>query len=124
MPLPKPDAADDSLVLIHNPRCSKSRATLALLEERGAKLEIREYLEEPLSLDELEGLQARFGGPVIEWVRTGEDAFGEAGLDESADDATLLAAIAAHPKLLQRPILVRGARAAIGRPPEQVLELL
>ena len=74
MPLP----ADDTLVLLHNPRCSKSRATLALLEERGAKFEIREYLSDPLSREELAGLGGCLGRPPREWVRSKEAAFSDA----------------------------------------------
>jgi arsenate reductase len=112
------------LLLLHNPRCSKSRATLALLEERGAWFEVREYLNDPLSIPELEELGRRLGGAIIDWTRTGESAFAELGLRKDASDDELLAALAAHPILLQRPILVSDHRAAIGRPPEEVLELL
>ena len=116
--------SDEQMVLLHNPRCSKSRATLALLEERGAKFEIREYLSDPLSREELAGLSGCLGRPPREWVRTREGAFSDVGLsDESSDDA-LLDAVAAHPILMERPILVRGGRAAVGRPPEDVLRLL
>ena len=121
MPLPKTDA---QLLLLHNPRCSKSRATLALLEERGVEFELRKYLEAPLDRAELDDLRERLALPVADWVRRGEDAFGEVGLGDGASEDQLLDAIAAHPILLQRPILVRGQRAAIGRPPEKVLELL
>jgi len=115
---------DGSLLLLHNPRCSKSRAARALLEERGAACAIRLYLEEPLSRAELEELQRRLARPVREWVREREPAFAAAGLSGASGDAALLDAIAAHPELLERPILVRGARAVLGRPPERVLELL
>jgi arsenate reductase len=111
-------------VLIHNPRCSKSRAVLEILEQRGVAFEIRDYLERPLELKELEGLRLRLGLPVREWTRSGEEAFATEGLDDETSDAELMAAIVRHPILLQRPILVRGDRAKIGRPPEQVLELL
>ncbi len=115
---------DETPLLLHNPRCSKSRAALALLEERGVSFALRPYLDEPLTRDELGVLRARLGRPANEWVRKGEDAFGEAGLDASSDDAALLDAMAAHPILIERPILVRGKRAVVGRPPENVLELL
>lgn len=111
------------LVLLHNPRCSKSRAAKALLEERGAKFRLRLYLEEPLSRTELEELARRLGRPAREWVRRGEPAFAAAELGRS-DDEAVLDAIAKHPELLERPILVRGDRAVVGRPPEKVLELL
>jgi arsenate reductase len=115
---------DETPLLLHNPRCSKSRAALALLEERGLPFVERRYLDEPLSREELDALRARLGRPPGEWVRKGEDAFAEAGLDASADEAAILDAMAAHPILIERPILVRGARAVVGRPPERVLELL
>jgi arsenate reductase len=116
--------SDDQILLLHNPRCSKSRATLALLEERGAKFEVREYLNEPLSREELSSVGERLGRPLRGWVRNKEAAFAEAGLSaDSADDA-VLDAVVAHPILMERPIVIRGRRAAVGRPPEDVLALL
>src|SRR5262245_24677337 len=119
---PLPDG--DALVLLHNPRCSKSRAAHALLTERGVAFAERRYLEDPLSRAELSSLRERLARPASEWVRSDEAAFVAAGLDERSDEAALLAAMAAHPILIERPILVRGARAVVGRPPERVLELL
>jgi len=95
-----------------------------MLEERGIAFEVRDYLERPLALEELEWLKQRLGLPVSEWTRSGETVFAQEGLGEDASDAELLAAIVRHPTLLQRPILVRGERAKVGRPPERVLELL
>jgi arsenate reductase len=118
-----PDAAD-TLLLLHNPRCSKSRAARALLEERGARFVERRYLEEPLSLAELRDLAGRLGAPARDFVRRGEPAFAAAGLGPDASDDAVLRAIAAQPILLERPILVRGGRAVVGRPPERVLALL
>jgi arsenate reductase len=115
---------DESLLLIHNPRCSKSRGAKGLLEERGVPFELRLYLEAPLSRAELGELRRRLGRPAREWVRRGEPAFAAAGLGPESDDAAVLAAIAQHPELLERPILVSGDRAVVGRPPEKVLELL
>jgi arsenate reductase len=114
----------DSLILLHNPRCSKSRAAKALLEERGIDFSIRLYLEAPLTRTELEDLRRRLGRPTREWVRRAEPAFGAAGLSAESDEGALLDAVAKHPELLERPILVRGARAVLGRPPERVLDLL
>ena len=82
------------------------------------------YLEEPLSRDELEELRDCLGQPPAEWVRKGEKSFDAADLVAAGDDAALLDAIAAHPEILQRPILVRGGRARVGRPPEAILELV
>jgi arsenate reductase len=114
-------AGDDELVLLHNPRCSKSRAARALLEERGVAFVERRYLEEPLSPAELADLAARLGRSPRDWARRGE---AEWTLGDDASDARVLAAMAAHPILIERPILVRGSRAVVGRPPERVLELL
>jgi arsenate reductase len=114
----------ETLLLIHNPRCSKSRAAKSLLEERGVPFELRLYLEDPLSRAELTELRGRLGRPAREWVRRGEPAFAAAGLKSESDDVAVLAAIAGHPELLERPILVSGDRAVVGRPPEKILELL
>jgi len=116
--------AREGFVLLHNPRCSKSRETKALLESRGVAFEERCYLDEPLDRAELRDLAARLGKPIGEWVRRKEAAFAEAGLDAGSSDDALLDAVAAHPILMERPILVRGARAKVGRPPEDVLALL
>jgi arsenate reductase len=118
-----PDS-DDTMLLLHNPRCSKSRATLALLEERGATFEVRPYLDDPLTPDELRSLAARLGKPPAEWVRSKEKQFTESGLTAASSEDELIAGIAAHPILMERPILVRGDRAVVGRPPEDVLSLL
>ena len=115
---------DDALVLLHNPRCSKSRAAHALLCERGVSFVERRYLEEPLSRAELTALRERLARPAAEWVRSGEAAYAEAGLDTSSGDVAILDAMAAHPILIERPIFVRGARAVVGRPPESILTLL
>ena len=111
-----------SLVLLHNPRCSKSRAAKALLEERGEEFAIRLYLQDPLSRAELAQLRKQLGRPAREWIRRSEPA--AAGLAPEADDRSVLDALAQHPELLERPILVRGERAVVGRPPERILELL
>jgi arsenate reductase len=116
-------SSDAETLLIHNPRCSKSRATLALLEERGIEFDVRLYLDEPLTRPELEELGRRLDRPVAEWVRPGEACYAEVGLSAESTEETLLDAIARHPKLLQRPVVVRGDRAEIGRPPERVLDL-
>jgi arsenate reductase len=118
-----PDA-EGELLLLHNPRCSKSRAARELLEARGVAFRERRYLDDPLDREELADLRARLGRPAIEWTRTGEAAFREAGLSRESDEEALLDALASHPVLLERPVLVRGRRAVVGRPPETVLELL
>lgn len=120
----RPGLPDTTLLLIHNPRCSKSRKALELLEERGASFELRLYLEDPLSGAELTELRRRLGRPALEWTRRGEPAFSAAGLGPESREDAVLDAIAQHPELLERPILVRGERAVVGRPPERVLELI
>jgi arsenate reductase len=114
----------DKLTLLHNPRCSKSRAARGLLRERNVDFRERAYLDEPLSAEELRELARRLGRPAREWLRKGEKAFEEAGLDASSSDDAILEAMASHPILIERPILVSPDRAVVGRPPEQILELL
>jgi arsenate reductase len=110
--------------LLHNPLCSKSRAAKALLDERGLAYQERRYLEEPLSPDELAVLRQRLDRPAREWVRPGEEAYRQAGLSPASSEEAVLAAMARFPILIERPIFVRGDRAVVGRPPDQVLELL
>jgi arsenate reductase len=118
-------AYDAELRIFHNPRCSKSREALALLQQRGLQPEVIEYLKTPPSLGQLQELQRLLGLPVRELLRSGEDAYRELGLaDTSLSDEQLLQAIAAHPQLLQRPIVVNGGRAVIARPPELLDSLL
>lgn len=109
--------------IYHNPRCSKSRAALALLEERGIEPEIVRYLDNPPSAEEIQGLLTLLDRTPGELARRGEAAWRELGLAD-ADDGTILEAMASHPKLIERPIVVNGDRAALGRPPEAVLDIL
>ena len=109
----------------HNPRCSKSRAGLALLQERGAEVTVRRYLEDAPSADEIAAVRAALGQPpAIDMMRPGETLFRQLGLSKGDDDATLMAAMAAHPVLIERPLAIGRGRAVIGRPPERLLELL
>ena len=113
------------LTLFHNPRCSKSRGALELLEARGLAPTIVRYLETPPSAAELQALLGKLGIGARQLLRTGEDEYKALGLDDpQLSDAQLIEAMAAHPKLIERPILVAGDRAVIGRPPEKVLEIL
>lgn len=112
------------LVILHNPRCAKSREALKLLQERGVPLEIVEYLKQPLSLDELKKLRQKLGLPASQWVRKKEKEYAQAGLSKDSSEAEILSAIARYPILLERPIVIRGQKAVIGRPPEKVLELV
>lgn len=110
--------------IYHNPRCSKSRATLALLEERGVDVDVIEYLKTPPTTDEIRGLLARLGVDAADIVRTGEPAFRVSGLTLESPPDELIALIASQPIVLERPIVVVGRSARVGRPPERVLELL
>jgi len=116
-------SSDEEVLLLHNPSCSKSRATAALLAEKGIAFTERRYLEEPLSTLELKDLGQRLERPVREWIRQGEKAFAGAGLDVGADEGVLLDALADEPILMERPIVIRGKHARVGRPPTAVLEL-
>jgi arsenate reductase len=117
--------AYDELRVFHNPRCSKSRETLALLQQRGLNPQVIEYLKTPPSLAQLQALQRLLGLPAREMLRSGEEAYRELGLaDASLSDEQLLQAIADHPVLLQRPIVVHESRAVIARPPELALQVL
>lgn len=109
----------------HNPACSNSRAALALIRERGIEPRVVDYLKTPLSVDELRTLVARVGVPVRALLRAKEAAYAELGLaDLSLGDDALFAAIAAHPILLNRPIVVTPLGARLCRPPETVREIL
>ncbi len=114
-----------TITIWHNPRCTKSRETLALLEKKGVTPVIREYLKQPPSKAEVEKLIDMVGGEPGELIRDGEAEF-KALKRKKAEmsKADIVKAIAAHPILLQRPIVVAGKKAAIGRPPEAVLPLL
>ncbi len=113
------------ITLWHNPRCSKSRQALALLEKAGAKVEIRKYLEDAPSLAELQAVHVAMGRPpVIDMMRPKEAEFKAAGLSRESDDDTLLQAMAEYPKLIERPVAIRDEKAILGRPPEAVLDLL
>lgn len=114
----------DEILLLHNPDCTKSRATLGLLENRGVAFQTRLYLENPLKKDELVELGQRLGKSALEFTRSKQTEFADAGLDAASSEDEILAAVVAAPILLERPILIRGSRAAIGRPPEDVLPLL
>lgn len=110
--------------IYHNPRCSKSRATLALLEARGVDLEIVEYLLDTPSKTALKALLKKLGLPARGLVRSAEPEFKASGLTLDSSEDSLLRLMIEHPKLIERPIVEIGARARIGRPPEQVLEIL
>lgn len=114
-----------SPTLFHNPQCSKSRQALALLRERGIEPNLVLYLDTPPSAAELDLLLRQLNLSPRELMRRDEPAYRALGLDDPAlDRVALIEVLAAHPRLIQRPILVAGGRAAIGRPPEAILEIL
>jgi arsenate reductase len=114
-----------TLTIWHNPRCSKSRQTLQLLRDRGIEPTIVEYLKTPPSEAELTHALAELGMRPRDLMREKEAAYEELGLaDEALTEAELVAAMASHPELIERPIVFGEGRAAIGRPPENVLSLL
>lgn len=113
------------LTLYHNPRCSKSRGALELLEERGLAPTIVRYLETPPDTATLNALLGKLGIAPRQLLRTGEEEYKALDLANPAlSDAQLIDAMVQHPKLIERPILVVGDKAVIGRPPEKVLEIL
>ena len=113
------------LTIYHNPRCSKSRQTLALIEAANAEVEIVEYLKNPPSVETLTNLLALLNVEARAMMRTKEGEYKQQNLaDKNISTAELLAAMAATPKLIERPIVVSGGMACIGRPPENVLALL
>ncbi|WP_434667083.1 arsenate reductase (glutaredoxin) [Aeromonas sp. NJAU223] len=110
--------------IYHNPRCSKSRETLALLEQHGIAPDVVLYLEQAPSEAQIRTLLSQLGfSDPRQLMRTKEDLYKELGLAEQAGEA-LIAAMYRHPKLIERPIVIRNGQARIGRPPEQVLEIL
>ncbi len=115
-----------TVTLYHNPNCSKSRGALALLEERGVEPEIVAYLHTPQSREALLQLIETIGGDPSEIVRTGDKAYEDVGAKLSAapDAGEVATLLAAHPALMQRPIVKVGDRALVARPPEKLLELL
>ena len=110
--------------IFHNPRCSKSREALKLLEEQGVDVEVVRYLETPPSKEELKALLKMLGIGARELMRTKEKLYKELGLKEVEDEEKLIEAMAEHPKLIERPIVIKDGKAVIGRPPEKVLEIV
>lgn len=112
-------------VIYHNPRCSKSRQALQLLQDQGIEPEQRLYLDNPPDAKELRALLQQLGLGARDLLRTGEEDYKRLSLsDNTLSEDALLEAMSAHPKLIQRPVVIHQGRAVIGRPPENVLELL
>lgn len=110
--------------IYHNPRCSKSRQALALLEQQGDELEIVQYIDTPLDSAQLSALLQQLGMSARELMRKGEDTYKELNLDNpDLSEAELVQAMVDYPRLIERPVIVREGKALIARPPEKVLEL-
>jgi arsenate reductase len=113
------------VTLYHNPRCSKSREALNLLREQGLEPEIILYLENPPNAKALKTLLGKLGISARELLRKGEDAYKDLNLaDDKLSEATLIKAMVENPKLIERPIAINGDKAMIGRPPENVLQII
>ena len=122
---PSPRCPMKDTRLYHNPRCSKSRGTLELLQGKGIQPRIIQYLDNPPGKDELRTLLQMLDIPARQLLRTGEGEYTELGLaDPDKTEEELIDAMCTHPRLIERPIFVHGGRASIGRPPERVLEIL
>lgn len=111
------------ITIWHNPRCSKSRQTLALVEEKG-DVTIRKYLEDAPTVADIQDVLAKLQIPAIDLIRVKDKAFKELGLSKNDPEADLIAAMAANPILIERPVVLSAGKAALGRPPEQVLDIL
>lgn len=112
------------ITIWHNPKCSKSREALKLLEAKGENIEIFKYLDTPPSREEIVILLNKLGISARELMRTKEELYNELGLANVQEESSLIDALAAYPKLIERPILIDGERAFIGRPVEKVVEFL
>ena len=110
--------------IYHNPRCSKSRNTLALLEENGIAPRVVLYLETPPDEAQIRDLLKKLGIGAADLLRRGEAEYKQSGLGRDSSEQDIVAAMARYPKLIERPIVVKGKRAVLGRPPETVLELI
>ena len=113
------------ITLFHNPRCSKSRATLALLESKDLNITVIKYLETPPDIDTLQQIIALLGfNSARQLMRTKEEIYKTLALKDEKDESALLKAMVENPKLIERPIVLANGKAAIGRPPEAVLEII
>lgn len=111
--------------IYHNPRCSKSRAAMALLEEKGIDAEVVLYIEEDFSAEQIQSLLAKLGLKARDIMRTGEEAYKDLNLaNPELSEAELVQALADNPRLIERPIVVKGDKAVVGRPIDNVIELI
>jgi arsenate reductase len=110
--------------IYHNPRCSKSRQTLTLIQERGKEIEIIEYLKNPLTFEDLELIVVKLSISPIELVRNKEEIWGENYKGKTLMDDEIIQAMVDNPKIIERPIVINGMKAIIGRPPENVLKIM
>lgn len=118
-------AKKEPVTIYHNPRCSKSRQALELLRQRGVEPSVVEYLDEPFDERQLKALLEKLAMRPIDLIRKKEKQFATLGLARNqSDDAALIAAMTKHPILIERPIVVKGAKAVVGRPPDRALEIL
>jgi arsenate reductase len=114
-----------NIQILHNPRCSKSRQTLALLEEKGIEPEVIKYLDTPPTATELKAILQKLGISARDLLRKGEDDYKALNLkDRSLSEEALIETMVEHPKLIERPIVIKGNKARLGRPPESVLDII
>ncbi|MBS2213015.1 arsenate reductase (glutaredoxin) [Carboxylicivirga mesophila] len=112
------------ITILHNPRCSKSRAGVALLEEKGVEFEILKYLDDPLTPDELESILEKLGISAHDLIRKNEEVYKNEFADKELTDEEWVLAMLEHPRLIERPIVVNGDKAVIGRPTEVIETIL
>ena len=112
------------LTLLHNPRCSKSREALKILEENGINAEIVKYLETPPTKEDIKNILKMLGINARELMRTKEDIYKELKLKDVTDEEALINAMAEHPRLIERPIVIKDGKAVIGRPPSKIVDFL
>jgi len=112
------------LTIMHNPRCSKSREALKILEENGINAEIVKYLETPPTKEEIKELLKMLGINARDLMRTKEDIYKELKLKDVEDEEKLIEAMAEHPRLIERPIVIKDSKAVIGRPPSKIVDFL
>jgi len=112
------------VIVWHNPRCSKSRNGIKYLDEKGIDYEVRRYLDEPPTVEELKDLLKKLGMKPRELMRTKEKIYRELGLKDVEDEEKLIEAMAEHPKLIERPIVIKGDKAVVARPETKIDEIL